>query len=354
MDPQAIYQEYMNRSVLYLSFKFPLFNLDKLSEHMKTNYAMMQAQSVVDPEYYTIRTFGTSTTYLQLNMYPNLFYIFSQLFLDKSVLVELTKDFLSECEKDENKCDEKEVENSIKERKEMDSKKMTKNPPGSHRCHECFKYNPMFASIQLTQQIFKKYQKIPLDLFSIKTCFVDKSVLTSKVSYTRLVSNGHNYDMLMLTHTPIQNISILMGKLTEVWNKQTQTEQECYMIHWLFCIATPFRRGSAGCSKVLLNAKLLQNGMDPVKEKMDFYRQTDWVAIFSPTFEMYWSKKDEMFEIDRDFAKKTFKDEHVETFKETVEMSDAFRAKVVRKRVSTKSVKRRPRKSKSKSKTKKR
>jgi hypothetical protein len=243
-------------------------------------------------------------------MYPNIFYIFSKLLLENNGhLIELKKDFLKECNDPQNSCDEKENELSEKEHPKIDvnvKQKMTKNPSGSTRCIKCFKYNPYIATIQLTQQIFKKYQVVPIDLFSIETCFDKRCIETSKITFTSLISNGYNYDMLMLTHTPIKNISILLQKLSDTWNKETQTEEECYMIHWLFCNATPFLRGSAGCSKVLLNAILFKNGQYPVKETVDFHRQTDWVAMFSPTFDIYWRKKDELFEKDGDFSVRTF------------------------------------------------
>lgn len=308
MDPQIIYNEYMTRSVLFLSTQFPKFNLKELSKHMQINYSMMQAQlgQLVVPEYYKIREvkYGNSTTYLQLNMYPNLFYIFSQLLVNQDHLVELTKGFLNECKKAENTCDATEAELSKKEHPQMSENikdMMTKNPPESLRCIDCFKYSHATASIQLVQNIFKKYQKTPLDLFSINTCIEKTCINTSNISYTSLTSSGYTYYMLMLTHTPVQNIDVLLHYLAIVWNKSEQTQQECYVIHWLFCIAMPFLRGSAGCAKVLLNAVLLKNGFNPVKERGDFYRQTDWIAIFSPTFEIYWSKKDEMFEDDTEF-----------------------------------------------------
>ena len=87
-------------------------------------------------------------------------------------LVELTKGFLNECKKAENTCDATEAELSKKEHPQMSKNikdMMTKNPPESLRCIDCFKYSHATASIQLVQNIFKKYQKTPLDLFSINT-----------------------------------------------------------------------------------------------------------------------------------------------------------------------------------------
>jgi hypothetical protein len=40
---QNIYQQYMDRSVLYLSQQLK-FDIESLSRHMKTNYDMMQSQ----------------------------------------------------------------------------------------------------------------------------------------------------------------------------------------------------------------------------------------------------------------------------------------------------------------------
>ena len=333
---QIIYNNYMTLSALFLSTQFPIFNLEELSKHMQKNYRMMQAQlsQPANIEYYKIRNSGNSTTYLQLNVYPNLFYIFSQLLVNQGHLVELTKGFLEECKKAENTCDAKEAGLSKMEHPKLEEnikKMMTLNKPQSERCIDCFKYSPVSASIQLVQNIFKKYQKIPLDLFSINTCIGEACINTSKISYNSMKFNGYTYDMLMLTHTPAQNIDVLLHYLATVWNEPTKKEEECYKIHWLFCIAMPFLRGSAGCAKVLLNAMLLKNGFDPVKERGDFYQQTDWVAIFSPTFEIYWSKKDEMFEDDTEFhgrAKQLSKMPVVqEDTKQDDSMIDAFKPK---------------------------
>jgi hypothetical protein len=68
MDPQIIYNDYMTRSVLFLSTRFPNFNMKELSKHMQINYSMMQAQlsQPANLEYYKIREekYGDSTTYL--------------------------------------------------------------------------------------------------------------------------------------------------------------------------------------------------------------------------------------------------------------------------------------------------
>lgn len=358
MDPQIIYNEYMTRSVLFLSTLFPNFNIDKLSEHMQKNYNMMQTQleQPVESGYYKIRNSGNSTTYLQLNKYPNLFYIFSQLLVNQDHLKELARDFKTECKK--ATCDAKEAELSKKEHPEMSQSikdMMTKNLPGSVRCIDCFKYSPMTASIQLVQNIFKKYQTIPLDLFSINTCIGKTCINTSKISYSSLKSNGYTYNMMMLTHTPIENIGTLLDHLTIVWDKPTQkTEQECYVIHWLFCIAMPFLRGSAGCAKVLLNAMLFKNGFKPVKERDDFYQQTDWVAMFSPTFDIYWTKKDEMFEDDTEFQGRVDQLPKMPVVQQgehpKIEAGDAFKPKAKKsKKSSKKRSKKRSKKSSKKS-----
>jgi hypothetical protein len=86
-------------------------------------------------------------------------------------------------------------------------------------------------------------------------------------------------------------------EIETIWSllQKKRKEEYCYMIHYLFCNLTPFVRGSAGCSKVLLNACLLKCGLSMVKETDEFHAQSDWVALLSPTFGDYYEYKDKMF-----------------------------------------------------------
>jgi hypothetical protein len=96
------------------------------------------------------------------------------------------------------------------------------------------------------------------------------------------------------------NIAFILHEVNHVW-ENLSTQEHCYYLHWLLSNATPFKRGSAGFSKIILNAALLRCKLTPVKETKAYLRMSDWVAMFSPTFEEYYVYKHIMFEPDLAF-----------------------------------------------------
>ena len=100
------------------------------------------------------------------------------------------------------------------------------------------------------------------------------------------------------TNAIFKKINDIMVEIISGTIQSSEKEKQCYMLHWLFCNLCPFLKGSAGFAKILLNVALLLCNCQPVKETEFYFKHSDWVALLSPTFEMYYSKKDEMFEID--------------------------------------------------------
>ena len=96
------------------------------------------------------------------------------------------------------------------------------------------------------------------------------------------------------------NIAFILDEVKHVWENLSK-EADCYYLHWLLSNATPFKRGSAGFSKIILNAALLRCKLTPVNETKTYLRMSDWVAMFSPTFEEYYVYKHIMFEPDLSF-----------------------------------------------------
>ena len=111
----------------------------------------------------------------------------------------------------------------------------------------------------------------------------------------------------MLFHSEQSSVNMILLEINRILVliksgtlEQSEREEHCYMLHWLFCQATPFERGSAGFSKILLNVALLFCKFKPVQETPLYFKQSDWVALLSPRFDLYYSKKDVMFETDHE------------------------------------------------------
>ena len=120
----------------------------------------------------------------------------------------------------------------------------------------------------------------------------------SKNSWTEY---GSYIYTLCIYHTKLEQSNIIIKHIeSTIWGN-IRTIEDCYQIHWLLAIACPFQRGSAGFAKVMLNAALLKIGFASVRETAEYQRKTDWVAIFSPTFEEYYEKVPQMFEADPNF-----------------------------------------------------
>jgi hypothetical protein len=151
-----------------------------------------------------------------------------------------------------------------------------------------------------TTDLFFIITKLPFNDYGItsKFMFRERHDINSKPTM------GYTTYGLSITHTNPYTSKLIIDYISEnIWN-DTMTEEDCYKIYWLLAIACPFLRGSASFAKVMLNAALLRCKLHPVKETAVYFRQTDWVAMLSPTFEEYYAKKAEMFETDNDFDNK--------------------------------------------------
>lgn len=130
--------------------------------------------------------------------------------------------------------------------------------------------------------------------------------------------------LLCIYHTSkYDSRNTILKYVADIWLNLT-SENECYKIHWLLATACPFLRGSAGFAKVMLNAALLRCKLHPVKETMYYLRQTDWVAMLSPTFDEYYAKKAEMFEEDKMFEENVAKIESSSKLVEEYANADMF------------------------------
>jgi hypothetical protein len=225
-----------------------------------------------------------------------------------------------------------------------------RNPRKPIRSKYSFKYSPNVAGIKLTNKTLNKYIKnfthqsnkvnykpytsarnnekrgsvkngkmkgritrnynvlnrlVENDLIKIYTTLEDGSKLHT--STLRLDSRYKNVNIkeqfgfatnsFSLVHTSPEHIPRLLHSIESLWARLQPGVHPliCYAIHWLFAIACPYRRGSAGCAKMLLNAALIKINLPIVKESPQYARKTDWVAMFSPSLEIYHTKIADMF-----------------------------------------------------------
>ena len=178
-------------------------------------------------------------------------------------------------------------------------------------------YNKTINRYILTDQ--HEYQPIQIYTMLPNNTKVETSKLTICNEYMHNISKW--VKVLCIYHTTTQNSrnTLLTYIKDNIWNDK-MTEEDCYKIHWLLATACPFIRGSAGFAKVMLNAALLRCKLHPVKETMYYSRQTDWVAMLSPTFDEYYSKKNDMFETDDDFNNKLQDNKYIKNIAFEIQM----------------------------------
>jgi len=330
---QQIYEQFMN----YASFRissYDTFNITQLSELMQELYVMQveRQQKKREKNYYKLRNIGIST-YISDFEYPNL----SDIFINSldSILESNPNNssFITNCKKNNAKCTNQESNisklnfNNIKGIKNFNITKkynITNRKSRSERCKSCFKFSPNVAGIKLTNTMRNKtlykntvslnliahplklipiYITNPLDGAKIETSYINVSVREDVKEIYKL--NDGKIHSLVLYHTEYDNINIIMSIVSTIWLIISDTRYDltdriklCYCLHWLLAIACPFFRGSAGFAKVILNAALYKLGIKPVREKEIYFTKSDWIAIFSPTLDIYLSKIHSIFEED--------------------------------------------------------
>ena len=309
---QQIYEEYMYTATLKLKDK-TVFDLDAFSDIMKEYYyyEMRDKNQPRDPDYYVIRYSGLFT-HIHEYTYPGLANIF---FNSIDQLLQSNPDeFAEKCNK------EKKLEG----------------------CYKCFCYHPLTYGFNLTE-----HMESDKDKYSFFQAYI--TTLNNKIPTITLFVDKE-LQIIATRHTSVENMYIIIEVVKHYWNMIEQHKNSgdirlkslCFYIHWLLCNATPFRRGSAGFSKVVLNACLLKCGLEKMKETKEYFRKSDWVAMFSPTFDIYLEKCDSMFEIDE----RVFSLKPIRTT--SVSVSDDIGDKFLPKSKKSKSKKSKSKKSKSK------
>lgn len=130
----------------------------------------------------------------------------------------------------------------------------------------------------------------------------DDSYLSGKMVLSVIKYNiDIELNSLQLIHTSYENFPYLFIMIAELWNqieeyKNTEyyrtsvLKKICYKIGWIFSNTSPFYRGSASFSKIIMNACLIKSGFSPVKETSIYHGQTDWISLLSPNFDSYYAK----------------------------------------------------------------
>lgn len=343
---QQIYEYYMNyASVVFSTYDdYDEFNIEILSNYMQQLYKnqIIAQQKMLVKGYYKLRPEGLYTFISDIG-YSNLSDIF---FNSLDSILESNSNtnkllFIKECKEKNVECKEQETNmsklnyNNIEHIQQfnINTHKSNKNiTKKSNRCKYCFKFSPNVGSIKLTnpmrnRKLYNKNKhslnlnKHPLDLITIhitnplngekiKTSQIKVSVREDvKKRYTHM--NDGKIHSLVLYHTEHDNVVKIIDIVSKIWNtisviskdpriNKEEYIQYCYMLHWLLTIACPFFRGSAGFAKVILNAALFKLGFLPLRETKEYYTKSDWFAIFSPTFNIYYSKIPYIFEVDND------------------------------------------------------
>lgn len=103
---------------------------------------------------------------------------------------------------------------------------------------------------------------------------------------------------LLMQHTSFEEFpkycTLINSTISEIKN-HIKIEKNAYKMYWIFANLAPYKRGSAGASKVLLNSILFGNGFNMVKEREEYKRQADWMTFFYD-FEDFYTRKDIIFE----------------------------------------------------------
>ena len=351
--PQEIYEISMNSASFKIS-TLAEFNIKEISIYMKelyikytTKQQTINSTRIIEG-YYELRD---SPDALLITPIDEIAYKGLSMIFDSKInsMLNSNKDnpFVSECN-ESVKCTENENKvstlnyDNVKNHNPIFNIKVPNTMLKQSRCKKCFKFSPNVAGFKFTNAMLNKWSnsqysqlknnekkgkivkrrrelnftnkygkynqiqyKIGSSFMTIHITLPNGQIIptselllqarhsesTFKRYYGYLI-----YSIAVLHTRPVYSAQII-AYISEIWPFITN-EKDCYIIHWLLAVACPFKRGSAGFAKVMLNAALWKIGLPPVKETAEYTRKTDWVAILSSSFEEYSSKKEAMFEID--------------------------------------------------------
>jgi len=351
--PQEIYEISMNSASFKIS-TLAEFNIKEISIYMKelyikytTKQQTINSTRIIEG-YYELRD---SPDALLITPIDEIEYKGLSMIFDSKInsMLNSNKDnpFVSECN-ESVKCTENENKvstlnyDNVKNHNPIFNIKVPNTMLKQSRCKKCFKFSPNVAGFKFTNAMLNKWSnsqysqlknnekkgkivkrrkelnftnkygkynqiqyKIGSSFMTIHITLPNGQIIptselllqarhsesTFKRYYGYLI-----YSIAVLHTRPVYSAQII-AYISEIWPFITN-EKDCYIIHWLLAVACPFKRGSAGFAKVMLNAALWKIGLPPVKETAEYTRKTDWVAILSSSFEEYSSKKEAMLEID--------------------------------------------------------
>jgi hypothetical protein len=108
----------------------------------------------------------------------------------------------------------------------------------------------------------------------------DNDEILSKKSLLRI---PYKNNRLLIQHTSFEEFpkycTLINSTISEIKN-HIEIEKNAYKMYWIFANLAPYKRGSAGASKVLLDSILFGNGFNMVKEREEYKRQADWMTFF--------------------------------------------------------------------------
>ena len=123
----------------------------------------------------------------------------------------------------------------------------------------------------------------------------DNDEILSKKSLLRIPNEKNR---LLMQHISFEEFpkyyTLINSTILEIKN-HIEIEKNAYKMYWIFANLAPYKRGSAGASKVLLNSILFGNGFHMVKEREEYKRLADWMTFFCD-FEDFYTRKDIIFE----------------------------------------------------------
>ena len=317
MNRQQVYEKYMRFASIFISENILNFELENVSSIMKKIRCFMEEEIQADPSqipndleehilmylqgynfdycdkykydrYYSLRDDGRDgdlVTTMSLLMYPK--------------LTDIVHDALSRAVEDKE-CGviskEKKCGIDFSERDEF-----------LRKCQEkrnCFRTNGNWV-IPSTKEHFE-YLMAGNDVMNVVTRLsrTKKDVYSTRVKLAQNPHFDNNYT-IHVQHTSsgrflyfLDEYKLVLNNMEEEKNKRMgKSDRSCYELYWIITNMCPMSRGSAGTAKVVLNAALRYLGFEMVKEKEPYQRQADWVAMFSPDFEDFYEKKEQLFKV---------------------------------------------------------
>lgn len=320
MSRQEIYDHYMKHITNFFS---GIGIVDRstfisyISDIMKVKYSemfdlfkekdMLKQDELENEELYKKERFykireGNYYTPLFLLNYPNLWDIFTNCLYDMKINQEKYNEVINKitCK---NSSGEELYKVCDKYSEDSDSYNCYQNDKYSDEAPKINFIKKFLENEILTNKCFSTKDK---DFGEGKSLFNlvldDDSYLSGKVVLSSIKYNiDDELNSLQLIHTSPIYHPYLFIMIADLWNqieeyKNTEyygtqvLKKVCYKIGWLFANSSPFYRGSASFSKIIMNACLIKSGFRPLKETAKYHAQSDWIALLSPNFESYYTK----------------------------------------------------------------